>query len=263
MGDEIRSVQRALFVLRVMNERATWSLHDLHLRTRLPKSTIHRLLATLSSDGYVRSDAELAGQYRLTSEVAQLSRGITEKSELAEAATPLMIAATRAMKWPLSLGVIDGAKIRVVFCTMPYSPYAIMPSASGRRYDLKHSALGRAYLAFCRPAERRILVESTNTMAEPEDRIDDLCMLRHMVREIRRAGYAIRYANSNAESTAFAVPVFDGTELRGVLVYSTYAGLMSQRMLERFLPQVQDVAAAIGAAVGPHRALPGLPPSAE
>jgi IclR family mhp operon transcriptional activator len=256
MGDEIRSVQRALFVLRVMNERAAWSLHDLHLRTRLPKSTIHRLLATLSSEGYVRSDAVLTGQYRLTLEVGQLSRGITEKSELAEAAAPLMIAATREMKWPLSLGVIEGTKIRVVFCTMPYSPYAIMPSASGRRYDLKYSALGRAYLAFCKPAERRILVESTNAMAEPEDRMDDMRTLRSMVREVRRTGYAIRYANSNAESTAFAVPVFDGAELRGVLVYSTYAGLMSQRLVDRFLPQVQDVAAAIGAAARSHKTLP-------
>jgi IclR family mhp operon transcriptional activator len=251
MSEEIRSVQRALLVLRVMNERAGWSLHDLHARTQLPKSTLHRLLGTLEHEKYVRSDPAVPGQYRLTSEVAQLSRGITEKSELAEAAAPLMIATTREIKWPLSLGVIDGDKIRVVFCTMPYSPYAIMPSASGRRYDLKHSALGRAYLAFCQPAERRILVESTNTWAPPEDRIADMRSLRAMVRDIRRQGYSIRYGLSNAESTAFAVPVSDGAALRGVLVYSTYAGLMTPRMLERFLPLVQGTAQAIGRAVRP------------
>lgn len=249
MGSEIRSVQKALLVLRVMNEQTGWTLHQLHARTQLPKSTLHRLLCTLEQEKYVRSDPERAGQYRLTSEVRALSRGITDKSDLAEAAAPLMIATTREIKWPLSLGVIDGSKIRVVFCTMPYSPYAIMPSSAGRRYDLLHSALGKAYLAFCTPTERRILVDSTRAHDDPEQRIDDVWLLRSLVRETRRQGYAIRFARSNAESTAFAVPVFSADELRGVLVYSTYAGLMNKRMLDRFLPMVRATAQAIGQAV--------------
>lgn len=248
MSTEVRSVQRALLVLRVMNERASWSLQELHQRTGLAKSTLHRLLATLEAERYVRTDPHLYGQYQLTGAVSNLSNGITEKSQLAEVGGPIMVAATRQMKWPLSLAVVDGTHMRVVFCTMPYSPYAIRPSSLGRRYDMSHSALGRAYLAFCTPAERRILVEAVNRSDDGGPKFADLWALRAMVKQTRRQGYALRRARNNSETTAFAVPVFSDGHLRGSLVYSTFAGQLDDRMLERFLPLVQDTAQQVGAA---------------
>lgn len=248
MTTEVRSVRRALLVLRVMNERPDWTLQDLALRTGLAKATLHRLLSTLEAEKYVRGDPEVHGRYHLTSAVGNLSCGITEKSLLAELAAPLMIAATRKMKWPLSLGVIDGHEVRVVFCTMPYSPYAIRPSSAGRRYDLVHSALGRAYLSFCSSTERRILVESTNADDAADLKFTNLWALRSIVRQTRRQGYAVRQARTNAESSAFAVPVFSDEELSGVLVYSTFSGMLDERLRNRFLPVVQATARAIGEA---------------
>jgi len=249
MTTEVRSVQRALLILRIMNERPTWSLQELHRRTGLAKSTLHRLLSTLEAEKYVRTDPHAYGQYQLTTAVSNLSSGITEKSLLAEMAAPLMVSTTREIKWPLSLGVVDGHQIRVVFCTMPYSPYAIRPSSIGQRYEFALSALGRTYLSFCDAAERRIIVETVNRRDDGGPRITDMAALRRMVRETRRQGYAIRYASNNSESTAFAVPVHSRGHLRGVLVYSTYAGQMNDRMLGQFVPVVRATAERIGEAV--------------
>lgn len=250
MSTEVRSVQRALLILRVMNERSNWSLQELHQRTGLAKSTLHRLLSTLEAEKYVRTDPHAYGQYQLTPVVGNLSSGVTEQSRLVQVAGPLMIATTREIKWPLSLGVVDRHQIRVVFCTMPYSPYAIRPSSVGRRYEFPMSALGRIYLAFCEPAERRILIEAVNRREDNAPRFTDLWAMRAMVRQARRLGYAIRYAQDNSETTAFAVPVFSNGQLRGALVYSTFAGQMSERMLERFLPLVRATADRIGQAAG-------------
>ncbi len=129
---------------------------------------------------------------------------------------------------------------------MPYSPYAIRPSSLGRRYDLIPSALGRAYLAYCTRAERRILVEAANTHGEPHQKITDMWALRRIVRETRRQGYAIRYARNNSESTAFAVPVFGGACCAARWSYSTFASQMDDRMLKRFLSLVQSTASRIG-----------------
>lgn len=249
MTTEVRSVQRALLILRVMNERPTWSLQELHRRTGLAKSTLHRLLSTLEAEKYVRTDPQAYGQYQLTLAVSNLSCGISERSVLAEMATPLMIGTTREIKWPLSLGVVDGHQIRVVFCTMPYSPYAVRPSTTGRRYEFMDSALGRAYLAFCGAAERRVIVEAVNRREDGGPRITDMAALRRAVRETRRQGYALCYAANNAESTVFAVPVFSRGHLRGTLVYSTYATQMNERMLREFVPVVRATADRIGEAV--------------
>ncbi len=98
MSTEVRSVQRALLILRVMNERSNWSLQELHQRTGLAKSTLHRLLSTLEAEKYVRTDPHAYGQYQLTPVVGNLSSGVTEQSRLVQVAGPLMIATTREIK---------------------------------------------------------------------------------------------------------------------------------------------------------------------
>ena len=132
----VRSVQRAFLVLRAMNERPVWSLQALAERTGLAKSTLHRTLAALQQEHYVRSHEGMYGYYQLTSAVTELSKGVVQQSRLVDVAAPILISTTKRIKWPLSLATVNGCELRVDFCTMPYSPYAIRPSSYGRRYGL-------------------------------------------------------------------------------------------------------------------------------
>src|SRR5690625_278133 len=113
----IRSVERALLLLRVMNERAVWSLKDLSACTGLPKSSIHRLLETLKKQHYVWNCEGMYGYYQLTDEVHELSKGATYKNRLVGIAAPVLIGTTKRIRWPLSLAVVDGCQLRVNFCT--------------------------------------------------------------------------------------------------------------------------------------------------
>lgn len=259
MSTEVRSVQRALQILRVMNERVSWTLQELHQRTGLAKSTLHRLLSTLETEKYVRTDPHVYGHYQLTQAVGNLSCGITTQMQLAELAAPIMVSTTHAIKWPLSLGVIDRHQIRIVYCTMPYSPYAMRPSSIGKRYELTESASGRAYLSFCGPDERRILIEEMNSREDDGPRLTDLRAMRHMIRETRKQGFAVRYGQHRSESAALAVPVFSAGMLRGVLVYTTFARQMDDRMLKRAVPTVQGTAQRIGEALAPALRAGGSP----
>jgi DNA-binding IclR family transcriptional regulator len=49
----LRSVGRAATVLQAFLQRPEWGLADLTREVRLPKSVVHRLLATLSAAGLV------------------------------------------------------------------------------------------------------------------------------------------------------------------------------------------------------------------
>lgn len=247
-GHEVRSVQRALQLVRVMNERKIWTLRDLTSRTALAKSTVHRLLATLEAERFV--EARQFGYYQLSAEAIHLSMGVTDQSRLVEAAKPLLQEAMRTTHWPLTLAVINQARsMHVVACSLPYTPYAILSAGLGRNYDLVHSAVGRAYLAFCTPSERRVLVESLQRQEDiPAWR--DMKALGTMVRQTRAQGYALRRAVSPSETTAFAVPVFSQRELRGSLAISTYADQYDEAMLDRLMPLLQKTADAIGEAAG-------------
>ena len=74
----IRSISRAFAVLRAMNERQQSELRELHAITGLPSPTLHRILATLQREGYVKPEG--GGRYRLTARTRELGAGYTEKS---------------------------------------------------------------------------------------------------------------------------------------------------------------------------------------
>ena len=196
--DTTRSVQRALLVLRALNGKEVWALGELQQATGLPKSTLHRLLATLQAEGYVYSGAEMHGRYRLTQEVRQLSAGYSEKSRLADVAAPIVIAATRKSRWPMAVGVIDGTEVRAVACTIPYSPYSMKPTCYGQRFDLLGTAFGSTYLAFCAPRERRILLQLLRQRVDPAA-LPTPGALRNFLGCIRKRGYGLR-AGTGADS---------------------------------------------------------------
>ncbi|WP_084651886.1 helix-turn-helix domain-containing protein [Ottowia thiooxydans] len=240
-----RSIQRALLVLRALNEREIWSLQDLQQRTGLPKTTVHRLLATLQAEHYVHSGEEMYGQYRLTHHVRNLSSGFVEKNRLADIAGPILVGATKKMKWPLAVGVIDGAEVRANLCTMPYSPYSMKPTCFGQRYGLLDTALGTAYLSYCSASERRILVQLLREQGLADATFESKA-LRSLVRRTRRQGYGLRAGVRPDESSALAVPLHARSgELLGVLGCSTFSQSMGTAWIDRVLPFVRDAAAQI------------------
>ncbi|MGB6104300.1 MAG: helix-turn-helix domain-containing protein [Pusillimonas sp.] len=241
----IRSVQRAFHVLRTMNEKKSWSLQELAERTALPKSTLHRILVALQAEHYVRCDEGMYGHYQLTSEVHELSRGVVQQTRLVDIAAPILITTTKRIKWPLSIGVVDGCDLRVSFCTMPYSPYAIRPSSYGRRYGLFDSALGRAYFAFCNADERRILYDLYK-QRYPLNVLPSALDLRRLLARTRADGYSVRLGHKDSESSALGVPIFGGGILLGTMAYSTFSRTLDRDLIERFVPILQQTAQQIG-----------------
>lgn len=241
----VQSVQRAFLVLRAMNERPVWSLQALAERTGLAKSTLHRTLAALQQEHYVRSHEGMYGYYQLTSAVTELSKGVVQQSRLVDVAAPILISTTKLIKWPLSLATVNGCELRVDFCTMPYSPYAIRPSSYGRRYSLFGSALGRAYFSCCDRAERRILYDLH--VAQPStESWPPAPQLRRLIRETRAQRFGLRRGQKDSESSALAVPIFAGDYLLGTMAYSTFSRTLNDSVIAKFLPILEATSKKIG-----------------
>lgn len=241
----IRSVQRAFHVLRTMNEKPVWSLQELGERTGLPKSTLHRALAALREEGYVRNHEGMYGYYQLTGAVRELSHGVVRQSRLVDVAAPILVATTKRIKWPLSIGVVDGCDLRVNFCTMPYSPYAIRPSSYGRRYKLFESALGRAYFAFCDANERRILYDLF-CQSDPNTPPPSFSAMRRIIAQTRAQGYGLRRGDKNSDSSALAVPIMAGGNILGAMAYSTFSRMLDNDLIVKFLPELKKTALQVG-----------------
>jgi len=263
-ADAIRAVVRALRLLRLMNGRAVWTLHELHQTSALPKATLSRLLATLRLEGYVAAEAT-PGLYRLSGKVRELDGGYTEGSRLVEAGRPILLRVTRQIKWPLALATLDVDAMVVRFSSMPYSPLAVHTTTLGHRLGLVESALGRAFLAYCSDTERQALLDNLFGGAPQVDDGADVAAeasatsggprawvrrdwVEHDLAQVRTAGCAVRQPNAERGSATLAVPVCVGGEAVAALSMTTFGRSMTAAVVDRHRPILAETAQAIAAA---------------
>lgn len=242
----IRSVARALSVLRLMNTAQRWTIHELHLQTQLPKSTLFRILATLQQEGYVQVDPA-RGQYVLGSKVRELSAGYSEQSKVVAAGAPVALRVTREIKWPLAIGVRDGEALVVAHSTMPYSPLAVHSTTIGHRLGLTDTAMGQAYLAHCSTAERNSLLDLFELSLGAGSQAK-IAQVKSALSEVRHDGFAVRAPGRGSDSATLAVPICHHGEAIAALGMTVFGRLMSRRMIEQFLPVLQRTAGEIAAA---------------
>ncbi len=206
MNDErVESVIRALSVLRELNRKRVTSVKDLHEATGLPKATIVRLLKTLCDAGYATNDRRQGG-YQVTSNVKALSCGYHGDPLVVEAARAWAIEFTRKYRWPIAVATLEEQKMVVRFSTITDSPNSPFHGTINLQLELLTRALGRAYLAFCPPDEREILLDLLGVReAAARQAAQD------MLRRINRAGFALRDPMTEPRSSnTMAMPVMMG-----------------------------------------------------
>lgn len=244
-GDGIRAVGRALMLLRLMNQRYASSLADLHRLSGLPKPTVCRILATLEHEGYVEHEGR-NGIYRLASKVHELSAGYNEEAQLVDRSAPILLEATRRIKWPLAIGTLEGMAITVRYSTMPHSPMAVQNTTLGNRHGLLRSAMGMAYLAFCADGEREALLG----IAERDPNIAfDRQRVEAKLEAVRARGYGLRYPDKAGGSATVALPILHDGQVAAVLSLTTFGSLMNERFVAQHREDLDRVVADISHAL--------------
>lgn len=247
----VRSVQRALRLLQVINRRPVMSVHEMHNATGLPKSTIVRLLETFVREGYISNDPHHGG-YQVTSLVSSLSSGFHGDVIAVEAARPWALRLTEHFLWPVGVAVLDKDAIKVRFSTVADSPISPFHATINTRLSLVSRALGRAYLAFCPDNEREFLIDILSRSDHPED-----AMARHpdrlkaFLRSVRQKGYAERDPEVEPRSSGtLAVPIFWKKSVLATICLTYFTSAVPRaKAIEKFVEPLQTAARGIEEAV--------------
>ena len=243
----VRSVVRAVELLKALNRRPVSTVEFLHAQTRLPKPSIVRMMQTLEGCGLVKH-APQHGAYYLTSGVLSLSHGYHSEPMVVEAAAPLLDALTLKVKWPVAIAMLEDLSMVVRYSTIPLSPLALRHSTLNVCLSLVSRAIGRAYLAFCSPEQQEALLHALAASEGPEDeRAKDHGAMQRVLGEVRSKGFAMRDPSVWPASNTLAVPVFDnhGVACSVGLTYFSSA-MKPAQAVERHLPELQAVAREIG-----------------
>lgn len=249
----VNSVLRTLEVLKILNRQRVSSVDHIHQVSGLPKPTIVRLLETLIAAGYVSKEERDKG-YRITSQVAALSCGFHGAPLAVETARPWTKELTRVHRWPVAIAVPDGNAVVVCDTTCGESPMAPYHGLIYKRLGLVTMALGRAYLAFCSPEERRLTMRLLESAPHPDTRImSSPGMVDQLIRATQRRGFAERDGSTTSDaSSSVAVPIYEhGTAKILATIGMTYysSAVRREDVIERYVPHLKMASAAISESV--------------
>lgn len=245
----VNSVLRSLDILRVLNRQSVSSVDVIHKSTKLPKSTIVRLLETLIAANYVTKDTNGRG-YQVTSNVSELSCGFHGAPLAVEAGRPWSQKLTRELKWPAAIAVPDGNAVVVYDTTCSDSPISPYHANIHKRLGLISMPLGRAYLAFCPQEEQDLTMRLLRTSEHPDsDLMNAPGLIEQLLHTSRNAEFAERVGGeANHVSSGVAVPIY-GPDNRKVLatIGITYytSAVRRDEIIDTYVPQLKAASAGI------------------
>jgi DNA-binding IclR family transcriptional regulator len=171
--DFVEALARGLSVMRCFGPDVR-SLGNLELAqlTGLPKSTISRIVYTLTTLGYLRYHSD-TGQYSPGYGVLALGFGCLANLEVRQLARPLMEDLAQATGAAVALGAFDGEAMTYVDAVHGSAAlYLRLPV--GFRVAM-NSTMGRAYLASMSAQERKQLIDRLGLSPGMDDMLKKAC----------------------------------------------------------------------------------------
>lgn len=245
---EIKSLKKALRALTFLNSHGESTVTDVACAIGVPRTTSHRLLETLASEGYVEKQAH-SHLYRLTSLVQGLSSGFGETDLLVEIARALIERVGDKVRWPLALATPQGCNMVVKIGTDYDTPLAIDRYFIGFKTPMIHAPAGLCYLAHCEEDQRTAILELAGK-SEPGGRLrpEQLSNLEFDLGDIRQRGFShIRFAQYR--EAGLAVPVFaDGKVMGGIVLRYIKSTMKMAQVEDLYAPILLKLAADIALA---------------
>jgi IclR family pca regulon transcriptional regulator len=147
-GFFVRSLERGLKVIRVLDAPEPLSLSEVARRASLSRAAARRFVLTLEQLGYVR---QVAQRFVLTPRVLELGAAYLSSLTVPEIALPHIKRLVELVHEPGVLAVLDGDAV-VTVADVPAERIATGSAVLGRRLPAWASASGRVMLASLPPA---------------------------------------------------------------------------------------------------------------
>jgi DNA-binding IclR family transcriptional regulator len=176
------------------------SLADLNKRTRLPKSTLHRLVDQLCQVGWLERDH---GGYRVGLRMFELGTLAVDGNRLHDAAFPHLQALASRTGLAAQLAILDHAE--VVYLERVVVGLIRLPTRRGGRKPAYCTALGKALAAYDDDAIRAVISapmprKTAKTITEP-------VALWTELKGVREAGVAFDRGEAYKELVCVAAPI--------------------------------------------------------
>lgn len=247
----VQSVDRSITILETLaRDKDGCRITELANATGLHKSTVHRLLSTLMSRGYVEKciDSE---NYKLGIRILLLGSSILDRMDLRTVAKPYIQELSNKTKEVVHLSILDDGET-VYIDKVESSDHSIrMYSQIGRRAPLHCTAVGKVLLSGLDDSEVERIMKEKGMYKHTKSTIDNLDQLMGELEIIRKRGYAFDEMEHEEGIRCVAAPIYEHSgkmiasiSLSGPIIHVTHYRM--PELTELILKTAKEISYQLG-----------------
>lgn len=251
-GRNVQSVERALRILEVIaQEGKPMSVTDIALVSGLSPGTVHRLLNTMMSRGFIQQDPGTS-RYKLGVKLFNIGNSALYDLDVRSVANPHLKRLVERCNETANLAILDQGE--VVYVDQVESSSMIiarMFARIGSRGPAHCTASGKVLLAGLSDDQLSALLERPLEKFTSET-ITDAATLRKEIEKIREQGYALDLGERDEGVRCVAAPVrnYDGKVVAAISISGPATRLGNHHLLHEILPLVVKEAQEISTELG-------------
>ena len=240
-------VKSTFRILEELSASGALGLNEITKRTKIPKSTVFRVLSTLHALGYVIRDGNR--DYCVSPTLVDLAGDQAHADVLRRAALPWMVRLRNESGETVNLGQFQFD--RVVYLEVVPSEFALrLSERPGATVTPHASALGKAILAFS-PREvvesflrtHELAMFTRNTITEPQAFLEEL-------RRVRDRGFAFDKGEASSLATCVGAPILaaNGNAIAAMSISGPTSRFNPRRdapVIESLLRATRDISKAL------------------
>lgn len=231
----IQSIDRALDMLEVLaTQKDGLGISAIAQRTKLSKSTAHRIAASLVERGYVEHDT--SGNYRLGLKYIEIASFYINSLELQTEARPFLRELTSQLGLTAHLGILDAHEV-VYVEKLDVFPGVRLYSQIGYRVPAYCSSLGKCLLSGLSSDDLESVLVNCPFERFTEHTITNLKELKKQLRQVRAQGWAMDDEEHDIGNRCVGAPIFD---YRGDVIAAVSASGPLTILNDEHLPMIVE-----------------------
>ena len=249
--DYLKSVIRALEVLEDLEQNRQAGVTEIGQRLNLPKSTVHRLLSTLSSRGYVKQERSTQ-KYVLGVRAFEVGIGFLEQGDLLSRAIPVMKNLAKEYNLMVYLAILDKELGEVVYLYIVENeslPGIRQPVR--RRAPVHCTAVGKALLSSFTEGEQQAIITKKGLPKLTGATITTVEELRRELVQIKKQGYALDRGEMHPQIRCIATLIRDtGGEAIAAISLSGLSQNESFKQIKNLANEIKEAGEEISRDLG-------------
>ncbi|MDB5806205.1 MAG: hypothetical protein JWN73_3527 [Betaproteobacteria bacterium] len=246
---ETGTVRRVLMLLRALADHPGASAQDLAGHLNLPRSTVHRLLATLRANDFALHEPD--GSFGPGLEMYRMAGRLGARMPYRRLAAPHLEELSAQFNETAILSLLARPQLRMFHAATCFPPDPMRYNIELNRLEsLLWGATCRVQLAYL--TEEEVAAVAAQGDLSPVKKLHpEMNELRKSLARIRADGYAITRAHRTANAVGVAAPFFDGeNEIAGSLGFLIPEFRWNDKVAERVVAALRDSAGKLTRQLG-------------